>query len=64
MQPVASALAAHKAVDHRLVLTGQHSGLLGYFDLPEESVRELDFDPRDRTQRELRRALQAILCGD
>lgn len=64
MAPVARALGARKTVDHRLVLTGQHAGLRSYFDLPEASVRELDFDPRGRTQRGLRNALQALLCGD
>jgi UDP-N-acetylglucosamine 2-epimerase (non-hydrolysing) len=64
MAPLARALASLGAVDHRLVLTGQHAGLARYFDLAEGSVRELAFDPRGRTQRDLRRALQALLCGD
>lgn len=64
MAPVARALAARKGVDHRLLLTGQHSGLHAYFDQPEGSVRELGFDPRGRTQRELRRELRTRLCGE
>ncbi|HEX6376377.1 MAG TPA: UDP-N-acetylglucosamine 2-epimerase (non-hydrolyzing) [Allosphingosinicella sp.] len=64
MAPVARALGTLETVDHRLVLTGQHEGLRRYFDLQEESIEELDFDPRDLTQRGLRRALQALLCGD
>jgi UDP-N-acetylglucosamine 2-epimerase (non-hydrolysing) len=62
MAPVAEALRNRRAVDHRLVLTGQHAGLRRCFDLPAKSVRELGFDPRGRSQRELRRALQALLC--
>src|SRR5687768_13178819 len=62
MAPVATALA-DASVDHRLVLTGQHSALARRFDLPRGRVRELAFDPRGRTPRELRRALQALLCG-
>lgn len=64
MAPVARVLAARRDLDHRLVLTGQHAGLRRHFDLPEASVRELGFDPRDRTQRGLRRALHALLRGD
>lgn len=61
MAPLARALAACGSVDHRLVLTGQHAGLARHF---EGRVRELDFDPRGRTARELRKALQSLLCGD
>jgi UDP-N-acetylglucosamine 2-epimerase (non-hydrolysing) len=64
MAPVARALAACEAVDHRLVLTGQHAGLARLFDRAAGSVRELAFDPRGRSQSGLRRALQALLCGD
>jgi len=64
MAPVARALAARKAVEHRLILTGQHSGLVRYFGQPEGSVRELDFDPSGRTRREFRKALRARLCSD
>lgn len=64
MAPVAKVLAARKAVDHRLVLTGQHAGLARYLDPSAGRVREIDFDPRGRTQRELRRALRARLCTD
>jgi len=60
MAPVAAALRA-RGLDHRLVLTGQHGGLRRYFDPPEADVHELGFDPSDRTQRELRRALRALL---
>jgi UDP-N-acetylglucosamine 2-epimerase (non-hydrolysing) len=64
MAPVARALGTRTGVDHRLVLTGQHAGLRRCFNLPEGRVRELDFDPRGRTQRELRRALHARLSAD
>lgn len=64
MAPVARALAARIGVDHCLVLTGQHSGLAPHFGLPESRVRELHFDPRGRSPRGLRRALEALLCGD
>ena len=64
MAPVARALATRATVDHRLVLTGQHRGLARHFDLPPGRVRELDFDPGGRTQRGLRRALQALLRDD
>jgi UDP-N-acetylglucosamine 2-epimerase (non-hydrolysing) len=64
MAPLASALEACDAVEHRLVLTGQHAGLRRHFDLPEGQVRALDFDPRGLDPRGLRRALQALLCGD
>jgi UDP-N-acetylglucosamine 2-epimerase (non-hydrolysing) len=64
MAPVARALAACGAIDHRVVLTGQHAGLARCFDLPAGSVHELAFDPRGRSQAGLRRALQTLLCGD
>jgi UDP-N-acetylglucosamine 2-epimerase (non-hydrolysing) len=64
MAPVARALATRTAVDHHLVLTGQHAGLSRWLDLPPGRVRELDFDPSARTQRELRRTLQARLSAD
>lgn len=64
MAPLATALEACATVDHRLLLTGQHGGLARYFELPPGRVRSLDFDPRGRTQRELRRALQSLLCDD
>jgi UDP-N-acetylglucosamine 2-epimerase (non-hydrolysing) len=64
MAPLARALEAREGFDHRLILTGQHSSLERYFDLPAGRVRALDFDPRDLTHRGMRRALQALLCGD
>jgi UDP-N-acetylglucosamine 2-epimerase (non-hydrolysing) len=64
MAPVARSLAACGGLDHRLVLTGQHSASARYLDLPEGSVRKLDFDPRGRTRRDLRKALRARLCED
>lgn len=64
MAPLASVLAAQAGVDHRLVLTGQHVGLGRHFDLPPGLVRELGFDPRGRTRRDLRRTLQSLLGGD
>jgi UDP-N-acetylglucosamine 2-epimerase (non-hydrolysing) len=63
MAPVAAALEARAAIDHRLVLTGQHSGLARYFEPPGPGIRELDFDPRGRTRRGLRAALRTLLCG-
>lgn len=64
MAPVARLLNARAGIDHSLLLTGQHSGLARYFDLPETRIRALDFDPRGRSQRALRKALQTLLCGD
>lgn len=64
MAPVARALAARRTVDHHLLLTGQHAGLDRYFDRPEGNVSELGFDPRGRTQRDLRRELRTRLCSD
>lgn len=61
MAPLARALAACGA-DHRFVLTGQHSGLARY--LPDSPARELDFDPRGRTPRELRGMIRSLLGGD
>ncbi len=63
MAPVARALAS-RGLDHQLVLSGQHSGLGRYFDLPNGSMYQLDFDPRGRSQRSLRRALHALLCSE
>jgi UDP-N-acetylglucosamine 2-epimerase (non-hydrolysing) len=63
MAPVARVLDTRAGIDHRLVLTGQHAGLSGHFDLPEAKLRELDYDPRGRTPRGLRRSLHEQLCG-
>ncbi|HYW16974.1 MAG TPA: UDP-N-acetylglucosamine 2-epimerase (non-hydrolyzing) [Allosphingosinicella sp.] len=63
MAPVALALQRLPGVRHQVFLTGQHSGLADYFDLPEESLRELGFKPRDRDVERLRAALRALLCG-
>lgn len=62
MAPVARALETRAGIEHALVLTGQHSSLDRYFDGPGTRLRGLDFDPRGRTSRGLRRALQALLC--
>lgn len=64
MAPLARALEASGEFDHRVILTGQHSGLADYFELPPGRIWALDFDPRGRTQHGLRRALRALLCGD
>src|SRR4051794_1825826 len=62
MAPVARALARLEGIEHRIVLTGQHSGLDGHFD-PGESLCRLRFDPRERDVERLRSALRALLCG-
>jgi len=64
MAPVAKALASREAVDHRLILTGQHAGLGRHFEVPEASLRQLDFDPSGHSQRGLRHALRALLRGE
>jgi UDP-N-acetylglucosamine 2-epimerase (non-hydrolysing) len=64
MAPLAKALQARGGFDHRLVLTGQHGGLAGHFDGSQAGLRSLDFDPRSRSPRSLRKGLQALLCGD
>ncbi|HEX9963627.1 MAG TPA: UDP-N-acetylglucosamine 2-epimerase (non-hydrolyzing) [Allosphingosinicella sp.] len=63
MAPVAQALERLPGVEHQVVLTGQHSGLARYFDLPGESLRQLRFSPRGRSSDSLREALHALLCG-
>src|SRR5215218_11520346 len=62
MAPVARALARLPGARHEVFLTGQHSGLDRHFD-PEQSLRQLRFDPRDRSVESLREALRALLCG-
>jgi UDP-N-acetylglucosamine 2-epimerase (non-hydrolysing) len=61
MAPVATALAARPGLDHRILLTGQHEGLAGHFDVAAGLVRQLDYDPRGRTMRGLRESLRALL---
>jgi UDP-N-acetylglucosamine 2-epimerase (non-hydrolysing) len=63
MAPVVRALGRLPGVDQQIFLTGQHGGLEGYFDLPEGSLRQLRFKPRDRDVERLRAALRALLCG-
>ncbi|MEA3010416.1 MAG: hypothetical protein QOJ91_2108 [Sphingomonadales bacterium] len=63
MAPVARALARSGAIEHEVVLTGQHGGLETYFDLPAQSLCPLRFEPRDRDVERLRAALRALLCG-
>lgn len=63
MAPVARALERLAGVEQEVFLTGQHDGLAGYFDLPEERLRLLRFDPRRRSVERLRDALRALLCG-
>jgi UDP-N-acetylglucosamine 2-epimerase (non-hydrolysing) len=63
MAPVARALHGLPGVEHIVFLTGQHSGLAGYFDLPDKNLRSLGFNPRDRDVERLRSALRALLCG-
>jgi UDP-N-acetylglucosamine 2-epimerase len=63
MAPVARALAGRSGVEHEVFLTGQHGGLACYFDLPERSLRQFRFSPRDRDVEGLRTALRALLCG-
>jgi UDP-N-acetylglucosamine 2-epimerase (non-hydrolysing) len=62
MAPVARALARLPGVRHQVFLTGQHGGLAPYFG-PEQDLRQLRFDPRDRSVESLREALRALLCG-
>jgi UDP-N-acetylglucosamine 2-epimerase (non-hydrolysing) len=62
MAPVARALARLPEVEHQVFLTGQHEGLACHFD-PEQSLRQLRFDPRGRDVESLRAALRALLCG-
>lgn len=63
MAPVARALERLPGIGHEVVLTGQHPGLAGYFDLPGQSLRQLRFDPSGRTLDGLRDSLRALLCG-
>lgn len=63
MAPVVRALERLPGVNQQVFLTGQHSGLAHYFDLPEERLLELRFNPRGRDVESLRAALRALLCG-
>jgi UDP-N-acetylglucosamine 2-epimerase (non-hydrolysing) len=64
MAPVARALAGRRGFRHRLVLTGQHSGLSSFFGgIAADAVSELRFDPRGRSAVALREGLHRLLCG-
>lgn len=63
MAPVVRALGQLTGVEQEVVLTGQHGGLDGHFDLPEGTLRQLRFHPRDRDVERIRTALRALLCG-
>ncbi len=63
MAPVIRALGRLHGIEQQVFLTGQHCALEGYFDLPEGSLRQLGFHPRDRDVERLRAALRALLCG-
>lgn len=63
MAPVVRALGRLPGIDQQVFLTGQHGGLDGHFDLPEERLLQLRFDPRGRDVGRLRAALRALLCG-
>jgi UDP-N-acetylglucosamine 2-epimerase (non-hydrolysing) len=58
MAPVAEALADLRGVDHKVILTGQHSRLSGMLG-PVEA--ELPHDPRPRTPPRLRERLHRLL---
>jgi UDP-N-acetylglucosamine 2-epimerase (non-hydrolysing) len=63
MAPVVRALSRRPRLLQRLILTGQHSGLARYFDLPSDVIRELPYDPRGRSAARLRETLHKLLCG-
>jgi len=61
--PLARALDRSQSLRHRLLLTGQHSGLAPLFaDLCPDRVAELRFDPSRRTAVVLRESLHRLLC--
>jgi len=63
MAPLARALDRSRSLRHRLLLTGQHSGLAPLFpDVRPECVAELRFDPSRRTAVTLRESLHRLLC--
>jgi UDP-N-acetylglucosamine 2-epimerase len=62
MAPVVRALGRLPGIEQQVFLTGQHGGLESYFDLPDENLRQLGFNPRDRDVERLRSALRALLC--
>jgi UDP-N-acetylglucosamine 2-epimerase (non-hydrolysing) len=59
MAPVARALADRPAIDHRILLTGQHAGLAGNF--PGTALGDLGLDLRNRSVIELRSFLAAAI---
>lgn len=64
MAPVARALTARPALHLRLLLTGQHRGLAGFWEgIDPAAVTELPFDPRGRSAVRLREALHRLLCA-
>jgi UDP-N-acetylglucosamine 2-epimerase (non-hydrolysing) len=62
MAPVARALERLPGLEHRILLTGQHSGLGCHFD-PGQSLGELRFDPAGLTLDRFREGLRASLRG-
>jgi UDP-N-acetylglucosamine 2-epimerase len=64
MAPLVRALNRSARIEQRLILTRQHSGLSDCFDLPDEQVSELPFDPRGRSTVRLREMLHHLLCGE
>jgi UDP-N-acetylglucosamine 2-epimerase (non-hydrolysing) len=62
MAPVARALARLPGIGHRILLTGQHSGLACHFD-PGQSLSQLRFDPGGLTLDGFRDGLRALLRG-
>lgn len=64
MAPVIRALAALPSIEQRLLLTGQHRGLAGMFDmLPASAIRELALDLRDQSVGELQALIREAICG-
>jgi len=63
MAPLARALDQSRVLRHRLLLTGQHSGLAPLFpEIRPATVAELRFDPSRRTAVTLRESLHRLLC--
>jgi UDP-N-acetylglucosamine 2-epimerase (non-hydrolysing) len=62
MAPVVREFRRREGFAQQLVLTGQHEGLGGFFDLPASRVRELAYDPRGKSAARLRETLHAVLA--
>ena len=60
MAPVVRALA-ERGVTQELILTGQHDGLEGGFDLPPNAVSALGINLREQTAGEIRQAIHFAL---